>query len=71
MKKNGINFPIVVKPTNEGSSLGVNICKNIFFKKNVKSLFRKYAELIFEPFIGGQEIQVAVINGSPSWCYRT
>ena len=30
MKKNGINFPIVVKPTNEGSSLGVNICKNIF-----------------------------------------
>ena len=66
MKKNRINFPIVVKPTNEGSSLGVNICKNIFYlKKNVKSLFRKYAELIFEPFIGGQEIQVAVLNGSP------
>ena len=66
MKKNGINFPIVVKPTNEGSSLGVNICKNIFYlKKSVKSLFRKYAELIFESFIGGQEIQVAVINGSP------
>ena len=66
MKKKRINFPIVVKPTNEGSSLGVNICKNIFYlKKNVKSLFRKYAELIFEPFIGGQEIQVAVLNGSP------
>ena len=66
MKKNRINFPVVVKPTNEGSSLGVNICKNIFYlKKNVKSLFRKYAELIFEPFIGGQEIQVAVLNGSP------
>ena len=61
-----IKFPIVVKPINEGSSLGVNICKNIkHLKKSVKSLFKKYSELIFEPFIGGQEIQVAVINGSP------
>ncbi len=66
LKKKGIKFPVVAKPTNEGSSLGVNICKNIFFlKKNVKSLFRKYSELIFEPFIGGQEIQVAIINGYP------
>ena len=66
IKKKIIKFPIVVKPINEGSSLGVNICKNIkHLKKSVKSLFKKYSELIFEPFIGGQEIQVAVINGSP------
>ena len=66
IKKNGIKFPIVVKPINEGSSLGVNICKNIIYlKKSVKYLFRKYTQLIFEPFIAGQEIQVAVINGSP------
>ena len=31
--------------------------------KSTKFLFRKYIELIFEPYIGGQEIQVAVING--------
>ncbi len=66
IKKNNIRFPIVVKPVSEGSSLGVIICKNILIlKKNIKSLFRKYSELIFEPFIGGQEIQVAVINGVP------
>ena len=59
-----IKFPIVVKPVNEGSSIGVKICKNIMdLKKSTKSLFKKYAELIFEPYIGGQEVQVAVING--------
>ncbi len=64
LKKIKINFPIVVKPINEGSSIGVKICKNIYdLNKSAKSLFKKYPELIFEPFIGGQEIQVAVING--------
>ena len=61
-----IKFPIVVKPINEGSSLGVKICKNN--KKLVeetKNLFKKYDQLIFEEYIGGQEIQVAVINGNP------
>ena len=38
-----IKFPIVVKPINEGSSLGVEICKNqsIIFK-TTKKLFKKY-----------------------------
>ena len=45
--------------------MGVRICKNIHhLNKSTKSLFKKYAELIFEPYIGGQEIQVAVINGN-------
>ena len=34
-----IKFPIVIKPVNEGSSLGVYICKNkIQFNKNLKKL---------------------------------
>jgi len=64
VKRKKIKFPIVVKPINEGSSIGVKICKNILdLNKSTKFLFRKYVELIFEPYIGGQEIQVAVING--------
>ena len=56
-------YPLVLKPTNEGSSIGVNICKNfIELKKNVNKLIKKYKTLIIENFIGGQEIQVAVIN---------
>ncbi len=59
-----INFPIVLKPVNEGSSLGVEICKNKkkLFRSTIR-LFKKYDELIFEEYINGQEIQVAVING--------
>ena len=66
IKLNKIKFPIVVKPINEGSSIGVMICKDIkSLKKSTSKLFKSFSELIFEPFIGGQEIQVAVINGYP------
>ena len=51
---------IVIKPVNEGSSIGVKICKNISeLNKASKSLFKRYIELILENYIGGQEIQVA------------
>ena len=66
IKKKKINFPVVSKPINEGSSLGVEIFKNkkkLF--KTIRSLFNKYESLIFEEYIGGQEIQVAIINGKP------
>ena len=64
IKRKKIKFPVVVKPINEGSIIGVKICKNILdLNKSTKFLFKKYSELIFEPYIGGQEIQVAVING--------
>ena len=58
-----INYPIVIKPSNEGSSLGVKICNNInSLFKYAKYIQTKYNQIIFEEFIGGQEIQVAVIN---------
>ncbi len=66
IKKNNINFPIVSKPTNEGSSLGVKVCKNLKnLIKSVSQQLKNYNELIIEEYIGGQEIQVAVINGRP------
>ena len=61
-----INYPIVLKPINEGSSLGVKVCENkekLF--KSIANLIKKYDELILEEYIGGQEIQVAVINSKP------
>ena len=61
-----IKLPIVVKPTNEGSSLGVEVCKNNNqLLSAAKKLFKKYDQLIFEEYIGGQEIQAAVINSEP------
>tara|TARA_X000000950_G_scaffold67273_1_gene83051 strand:- start:4274 stop:5212 length:939 start_codon:yes stop_codon:yes gene_type:complete len=61
-----INFPIVLKPINEGSSLGVEVCKNkekLF--RSFRYLFKRYDKLILEEYIGGQEVQVAVINKVP------
>ena len=63
---NKIRYPIVLKPINEGSSLGVEVCKDQ--KKLltlINKLFKKYDELILEEYIGGQEVQVAVIKGKP------
>ena len=49
IKSKKINYPIVLKPINEGSSLGVEICKNkakLF--RSFSHLFKRYDELILE-----------------------
>ena len=62
-KKKNFKFPVVIKPVNEGSSLGVKIVKDLNeLIKSVKNLSNTYDQLIVEQFIGGQEIQAAVIN---------
>ena len=66
LKLKRILYPVIVKPINEGSSLGVELCKN---KKNLinstKKLLKKYDRVMIEKYIPGQEIQVAIINGRP------
>jgi len=57
------NFPLVIKPINEGSSLGVFICKNQKeFESNYNKLNKDYDRVLVEKFIGGKEIQVAVMG---------
>ena len=58
-----IKFPIVIKPVNEGSSLGVYICENkIQFNKNYNKLKKEYNRILVEEYIPGKEIQVAVMG---------
>ena len=60
---NKFKFPIVVKPINEGSSLGVYICKNkIHLKNKCSKLLKKYEKILVEKYIPGREIQVAVMS---------
>ena len=59
--KKYLKFPVVVKPINEGSSVNVFICnKKNFFKK--VELLRSYKKIMIEEFIGGREIQVAILG---------
>ena len=55
------SFPVVIKPINEGSSLGVYICNEKNIIKNLKKL-KAYDEILVEEFIPGREIQAAIIG---------
>tara|TARA_A100001015_G_scaffold59941_1_gene66131 strand:+ start:531 stop:1445 length:915 start_codon:yes stop_codon:yes gene_type:complete len=56
-----LKFPVVIKPINEGSSVGVYISTEKNLKKNLIKL-NKYKEIIIEEFINGREIQVAILG---------
>jgi len=63
LNKKKIKFPVVIKPINEGSSLGVYICKDkIQFNKNYNKLKKKYDKILVEEYIPGKEIQAAVMG---------
>ena len=56
-----LNFPVVIKPINEGSSVNVYICDKKNLKQNLKKLVM-YKEILIEEFIAGKEIQVAILG---------
>tara|TARA_B100000963_G_scaffold72306_1_gene60418 strand:+ start:98 stop:1012 length:915 start_codon:yes stop_codon:yes gene_type:complete len=59
--KKSFKFPVVVKPLNEGSSVNVYICNEKNIIKIVNSLIN-YRKIMIEEFIGGREIQVAIME---------
>ena len=56
-----LKFPVVIKPTNEGSSVHVYICTKKNIIQNLKVL-RSYNQILIEEFIPGREIQVAIMG---------
>jgi len=56
-----LNFPVVIKPINEGSSVNVYICSRKNLIRNLKKLYH-YKEILIEEFIPGREIQVAILG---------
>ena len=53
----------MVKPLNEGSSVNVYICDKKNINKILKRL-RNYKKIMIEEFIGGREIQVAIMGNT-------
>ena len=58
--KKKLNFPVVIKTINEGSSVSVYICNKSNFIKNLIKL-RNYNDILIEQYIPGREIQVAIL----------
>ncbi len=61
-----INFPVVVKPNSEGSSLGIDeksLCTDLnHTQEKCKELINKYDSAIVEEYIPGYEITVWIIG---------
>ena len=56
-----LRFPVVAKPLNEGSSVNVYICSKKNIIKTINSI-KNYKKIMIEEFIGGREIQVAIMG---------
>lgn len=61
-EKEPLPFPYVMKPINEGSSLGVYIIHNEHDLEKALTEW-KYGEVLLEEYIKGKEVQCAVLNG--------
>ena len=60
----GINYPFVIKPNCNGSSVGAFIISNEEELRKIKSMDWNYSnEIIIEKYIAGREFTVAVNNG--------
>ncbi|MDR3113738.1 MAG: D-alanine--D-alanine ligase, partial [Endomicrobium sp.] len=59
-----IKYPVAVKPSKQGSAIGVSIVKaHKDFDKAAKEAFRHDDEIIVERFVKGMEITAGVLNG--------
>ena len=56
-----LKFPVVLKPINEGSSVGVYITNKKNFNKKLLKL-EKFKEVLIEKYIPGREIQAAILG---------
>ena len=59
---NHSKFPFVLKPRNDGSSVGVSIIKNNSDKEKYIKKNSNFSEVLVQEFIKGKEIQVAIIG---------
>lgn len=65
-EKQGFGFPMVVKPSREGSSVGVHIVEDEEqLLEAMKDAFGFGQVIIIEKYIPGREIQVGILDDSP------
>lgn len=61
-KANNIDFPLILKPVSNGSSVGVSLIKSEKeFEENIKKI-DKISDYFIEPYIKGKEITVGLVR---------
>lgn len=59
---NKMDFPVIIKPAVEGSSIGITVANTIYeLDQAIKTAGKQYSKVIIEPFIKGQELECAVM----------
>ena len=63
LKRIDIDFPVIVKPSSCGSSIGINIANNIKeLNKYIKIAFKYDNKIVIEKFIKARELECAIIE---------
>ena len=64
--KNELGFPVVIKPNDQGSTVGLTICHKESEVDAALILAYEYSErVLVEEYIPGRELTVAIINNEP------
>lgn len=58
-----LNFPMIVKPSNGGSSIGISKCNNESeLEKGIKDALKYDSSIVIEEFIIARELEVAILE---------
>ena len=62
----GMKLPVVVKPTSQGSTIGVSIVRQrSAWKSALRNAFQYGSTAIVESYIAGREVAISVVDGKP------
>ena len=60
LEKLKLKYPLIIKPSNEGSSIGIIKAYNLIdLEKAINELFKSYKKLVIEEYILGRELTVS------------
>ena len=64
LEKLKLKYPLIIKPSNEGSSIGIIKAYNLIdLEKAINELFKSYKKLVIEEYISGRELTVPFLHG--------
>ena len=64
LEKLKLKYPLIIKPSNEGSSIGIIKAYSLIdLEKAINELFKSYKKLVIEEYISGRELTVPFLHG--------